>query len=237
MGTAASRGRSEGPPSTSFTDIHSKVKGSPADVEKYADVILERIRELARATAVEHEELEHDDAVDKLTALSMDVKHKLEPFAPRGVGCTGLDLLQYAIQDDIEDWDDNDFRIFAEYYACAMLGLVKQVEDNDEVQWVITQSRAMEIIDFARRAEQLIGAPPIKHAPHSKKGHGEEAEATKSESEPEEAPAKLLPVSIFQHDAETARARDHEQLHWETDSTGSVAREIDDVTALSFYPR
>jgi hypothetical protein len=226
---------------STFSDAHGKVKDKPEDVEKYADMILERIQEMARATAEEHGKKDYEDAVERLVELGMDIKQKLEPFAPRGVGCTGLDLLQYAIQDDIEDWDDHDFRIFTEYYACAMLGLVKQVEDNDDVQWVITQSRAMEIIDYARRAEQLMGAPRKSHAPRSKGSHHADAETSevlKQDDDEEHAtPTKLLPISIFQHDVEAARKREHEQLHWETASTGSVAREIDDVKDLPFYPR
>lgn len=217
-----------------FTDIYDATKEDPGKMGKYGGFILSRVKKLASDSLELIGTKNPSDDVEKLRMLAMEIKERLSPFAPNGIGCTGLDLLQYAVQDDISYWSKDDYKIFAEYYACGVLGITKDIDEDGKVEWVLTQARAEQIVDFARRAEQFGVGKDINTVEKKKStANSDNTEKdNQDKDDSEDSNIKLLSLSMIDSDTKdvgdlTYQERQVEQ--WENDSNSSASREVDDV--------
>ena len=215
-----------------FTDIYDATKEDPGKMGKYGGYILSRVKKLASDSIELIDTKNPFDDVEKLRMLAMDIKERLSPFAPNGIGCTGLDLLQYAVQDDISYWSKEDYKIFAEYYACGVLGITKDIDEDGKVEWVLTQARAEQIVDFARRAEQFGVGKNINTAEKKKSTVDSVDTENQDKDDSEDSNIKLLSLSMIDSDTKdvddlTYQERQVEE--WENDSNSSTNREVDDV--------
>ena len=233
MGASQSAPDPEGP---TFAQMQKQAAADPASLDKHAGTVLRRVEAMARACAREVANERHRDKVAHVGAVAAEVALRFEAFAPTAAGCTGMDMLQMAVEADLEAWKDKDVEAFALQYACALLGMVHSAGRRGGLEWVVTRTTLASVVDYARRAEQFA-APGGTLAPP---GAGSDAG---SDAGPDAAGGKgdeVWPMAIapFLGINESANlAREHEVDLIETASFASVELEVDDVWTLAFAPR